>query len=101
MTTPALLAVERWYRERVAQLPAPGDPAAARVRASALAVLSSGGELTSVQRSMLTAAIEELEQRPRDTYPDSAEMLHLARLVDAAAQDQSKDIPSRSDSAAL
>ncbi|MEV8508192.1 hypothetical protein AB0368_25715 [Actinoplanes sp. NPDC051475] len=97
----ALLAVERWYRERIARLLTRGDPAAARVRASALAVLSSGGTLTSVQQSMLTYAIEELEQRPWSSYPDSREMLHLARLVDAAAQDQSKVIPSRSASAAL
>ena len=101
MTTPALLAVERWYRERVAELVTPGDPAASRVRASALAVLSSGGALTSVQRSMLTAAIQELEQRPPGTYPYSEEMLHLARLVAAAAQDQSNDMPNRSASAPL
>ena len=101
MSSAALLAVERWYRERVAELVTPGDPAASRVRASALAVLSTGGELTSVQRSMLSAAIEELERRPPGTFPHSEEMLHLARLVAAAAQDQSKDMPSRSASAAL
>jgi len=101
MSPAALLAVERWYREQVAELVTPGDPAASRVRASALALLSSGGALTSVQRTMLTAAIEELEQRPPGTFPHTEEMLHLARLVAAAAQDQSKDMPSRSDSAAL
>ena len=101
MSPPALLAVERCYRERIAGLVTPGDPAASRVRASALAVLSSGGVLTSVQQSMLTAAIAELEQRPPGTYPHTEEMLHLARLVDAAAQDQSKDMPNRSDSASL
>ncbi|BCJ55177.1 hypothetical protein Asp14428_66520 [Actinoplanes sp. NBRC 14428] len=101
MRTPALAAVERWYRERIAGLLNSGDAVAARVRASALAVLSSGGRLTTVQRSMLTSAIEELERRPWGTYPHSAEMLHLARLVAAAAQDQSKVMPSRSASAAL
>ncbi|MEV4702323.1 hypothetical protein [Actinoplanes sp. NPDC049316] len=101
MSGAALLAVERWYRERVAALLTPGDPAAARIRASALAVLSSGGGLTSVQRSMLAAAAAEIEQRPWDTYPHSEELLHLARLVAAAAQDQSNDMPRRSDSAAL
>jgi molybdopterin biosynthesis enzyme len=102
MSRAALLAVEQWYRERVAALLTPGDPVAARIRASALSVLSSGGELTSVQRSMLTAAIGEIEQRPWDTYPHSAELLHLARLIEAAAaQDQSNDMPSRSESSAL
>jgi hypothetical protein len=82
----ALRDVERWYRERIAGLLNAGDPVASRVRASAVAVLSSGGTLTPVQRWMLAAAIEEMEQRPRDTYPHSAEMLHLARLVTDACR---------------
>ncbi|UQU66629.1 hypothetical protein COUCH_10330 [Couchioplanes caeruleus] len=85
MSHAALLAVEQWYRERVATQLIPEDPAAARIRASAVAVLSSGGELSPVQRSMLRAAIEEVQQRPRDAFPHSADVLHLARLVEAAA----------------
>ncbi|MFI5491407.1 hypothetical protein [Actinoplanes sp. NPDC051859] len=98
MMRPELLAVRRYWTERVACLETPGDAAAAQVRASAVAVLGTHGRLTSIQRSILDGAIVELEQR---TFPHSAELLHLARLVLRAIQDQSNVIPRRASSAAL
>ncbi|OJF14339.1 hypothetical protein [Couchioplanes caeruleus] len=92
-------AVRRFWTERVAHLHTPGDAEAAQVRASAVAVLDNNGRLTSVQRSMLAGATAELERRD---FPHSADLLHLARLVQrAAAQDQSNVMPRRSSSAAL
>jgi hypothetical protein len=79
--TPALAALRTYFHDEVAGLRMHDDAVGAQVRASAMALLTSGGGLTFIQRSLFQGAATALEHRPPHAFPHTDELRLLARFI--------------------